>query len=112
MIFLLFFGLIALVVIVLNIIDYNNVNKIEQFYKTKGCNTVNYDSGVYQGVCKEGIIFIKNGFTVDLSKPQKIILYKDIKEASTKDKIMTIKTNNETVKFRLNIEEFFNKVEK
>ena len=68
MIFLVVFGLIAAVVIVLNIMDSSNLEKIETYLKSQDCQNIVYSKGVYKGVCKDEIIQVSNSFSVDIEK--------------------------------------------
>lgn len=42
MIFLIVFGLIALIVIVLNMMDNSNLEKIENYFKSQNCQNIVY----------------------------------------------------------------------
>lgn len=115
MIFIVFFGLIIVVVIGLNVLDNNNINKIEQYFKAQHCEAINYVNGQYFGVCKENIIIVKNGFSVDISKPEKVIFYKDIKELKKEDKKLIVITKNNKIdlefKDQNNTNDFYIKVQ-
>lgn len=114
MIFIVFFGLIVAVVVGLNIVDSSNISKIEKYLKSQKCNPLIYINGLYQGACEDKIILIKNGFSVDISKPEKVILYKDIKYLKKDDKKLKIETLKDEIvldfKEKKNLEEFYNKV--
>jgi len=47
MVFLVIFGLIAIVVIALNIIDGSNLEKLENHFKALNCQNVIYSKGIY-----------------------------------------------------------------
>ena len=114
MIFLIFFGVIVLVVVGLNIVNSNNLDDIENYYRAQKCEAVTYVRGEYKGLCKDSIILIKNGFDIDLSKPDKVILYKDIQGIKKQEKILTIMTHEMVeLEFKNNIqlEEFYKKAQ-
>lgn len=114
MIFIVFFGLIVAVVVGLNILDSSNVNQIKEYLKEQKCEPINYTNGKYQGACEDRIILIKNSFSVDVSKPEKLVLYKDIKKLKKDEKKLVIQVlNNEIIlnfKEKKDLDEFYNKV--
>lgn len=114
MIFIAFFGLIALIVIALNVLDSNNINKIEDYLKVQECNTVHYNEGVFQALCNNKVILIDNGFSVDINKDKKLILYKEIKNINKeKNKLVLITKDDKitlTFKEEKEQEDFFKKV--
>ncbi len=57
MIFLIVFGLIALIVIVLNMMDNSNLEKIENYFKSQNCQNIVYSKGVFKGICENKIIW-------------------------------------------------------
>ena len=93
MIFLLVFGLIAVVVIALNIIDSSNLEKIENHFKTLNCQNVIYSKGIYKGICKDEIMQIPNSFSVDLEEDKKTFKLKDIRSLEIKDFTIIINKN-------------------
>ncbi len=115
MIFIVFFGLIAVVIIALNLVDSNNINKIEKYLKSKKCEIISYNSGQYKGACKDSIIVINNAFSIDTSKPDKVIFYKEIKDIKREDKklIVLIKENRVDLNFKdqNSANEFYKKVQ-
>jgi len=115
MIIIILFGLVAAVFIGLNILDNSNISKIEEHFKAQQCKAISYVSGTYQGVCQDKIILMKNAFSVDTSKPEKLIYYKDIKNISKQNKQLTITTTSGNVlldfKEDENLNEFFNEVQ-
>ena len=114
MIFIIFFVAIVLAVVGLNLINSDNLDEIENYYAAQKCEAVTYVRGEYKGLCKESIILIKNGFSIDLSKPHKEIFYKDIQGIKKQDEILTLMTNEMIeLEFKNNIqlEEFYNKVQ-
>lgn len=115
MIFIIFFSLIALVFIGLNFLDNSNISKIEAYFKAQQCETVSYVSGMYRGVCNDKIIVMKNAFSVDVSNPEKLIYYNDIKEITKKEKQLMILTKSEDVvldfKDQADLDKFFNEVQ-
>lgn len=115
MIFIVFFGLIAVIVIGLNILDNSNINKIEEYFKTKQCETIIHGKGQYQALCPNSIIVIENGFSVDTSKPKELILYKDIKDIKKEKKKLIVITDtsdaNLEFKDQNSADEFYKKVQ-
>lgn len=115
MIFVIFFGLIAIVFIGLNILDNSNIDKIESYFKSQQCQTISYVSGTYRGACSDKIIVIKNGFSVDVFTPEKLIYYNDIKKITKKEKQLVILTKSEDVlldfKEQVDLDKFFNEVQ-
>jgi len=93
MIFILFFALIIVAVIALNVLDNNNLEKIENYMKSQNCIAVHYNQGQYQGVCKDEIIVINNAFSVDIPKDKKTLSYEQIQTINIEDKTIRIKTN-------------------
>ncbi len=115
MIFIIFFGLIIAVVIALNMVDSNNINKIQEYLKSQKCDVVSYKDGVYKAACEDKILLIENGFSVDVNNPQKVIYYKEIKKLKKEKKNLVISTNEEIkIEFKeeKKLNEFFNKVKK
>jgi len=114
MIFIIFFGLIAVAIIALNVVNSNNIDDIENYYAAQRCDAVSTVRGVYKGACANSIILINNGFSIDLSKPTKEILYKDIQGIKKQDKMLTLMTNEMVeLEFKDNnqLEEFYKKVQ-
>lgn len=107
--------MIVFVVVGLNIVDSNNVEKIEDYYKAQKCEAVNYVRGEYFGLCPKSIIVIKNGFSVDVSKPLKVIDYKDIQDIKKEEKYLKIITamKSDTLEFKNanKTDEFYKKVQ-
>ena len=93
MIFIVFFALIIMSVIALNVLENNNLEKIENYMKAQNCAAVHYNQGQYQGVCKDEIIIIKNAFSVDIQKDKKTLEYTGIQTVTINDKTINIKTN-------------------
>lgn len=85
MIFLVVFGLIAAVVIVLNIMDSSNLEKIENHFKAQNCHNIIYSKGVYKGICKGEIMQISNSFSVDLEENKTIFKLDKIKNIDEKE---------------------------
>lgn len=68
MIFLILFGIIAVIVFALNFYDSSNLEKIKEHFLAKECSNIIYSKGTYKGICEDEIMQIDNSFTVDLSK--------------------------------------------
>jgi len=102
MIFIVFFALIIMAVLALNVLDNNNLEKIENYMKAQSCVAVHYNQGQYQGVCKDEIIVIENAFSVDISQDKKTIFYNQIQTIHIEDKTLNIKTNTQdlTLEFK------------
>ena len=96
MIFLIFFGLIIAVIIGLNIHDNGNISKIESYFKSQQCQTISYVSGQYRGICQDKVILMRNGFSVDISQPEKLIHYKEIQNIKKANNMLVIETNNDS----------------
>ena len=115
MIIIILFGLVAAVFIGLNILDNSNIDKIEAHFKAQQCQSISYVSGSYRGVCQDKIIVMKNGFSVDTSKPQKLIYYKDITKINKQEKHLVIETASGNVlldfKEQDDLNKFFNEVQ-
>lgn len=95
MIFLVLFGLIAAIVISLNIYDNSNKEEIKNFFETQKCETIIYSKGKYKGVCHNYVMQISNSFNVDLRKNRTTLLYKDIKDVKIeKNSIIINETYN------------------
>ncbi|NQY92865.1 MAG: hypothetical protein HRT43_01755 [Campylobacteraceae bacterium] len=115
MIFIVFFALIIIAGIGLNILDTNNLEKIENYMKAQNCVAVHYNRGQYHGVCENNILIIKNSFSVDISKPDKSISYVDIKNITIEDKTIKIISTKENLKLEFkkpdNATVFYKKVQ-
>lgn len=108
MIFLVVFGLIALVVISLNIVDSSNLEKIENYYKNLDCQSVVYSKGIYKGICKDEIVQISNGFSVDLEEDKTVFKLDKIEELDKKDlNIIINKSYNIEFKKKENMDIFY-----
>lgn len=96
MIFLIFFGLIIVVIVGLNIHDNSNISKIENYFKAQQCQPISYVSGQYRGICKDQVILMRNGFSVDVAQPEKLIQYKQIQNIKKANNTLVIETNNDS----------------
>ena len=85
MVFLVIFALIAIIVIALNMKDSSNLDKIESYYKMKNCQNVLYSKGTYKGICKDEIVQIDNGFSIDLEKDIRNFKLDKIKKLDKKE---------------------------
>lgn len=108
MIFLVVFGFIALVVIVLNVMDNSNLQTIENYFKSNNCQNIIYSKGSYKGICEEEIMEISNSFTVDLEKNKTIYKLNEIKNIE-KNNMDIIINNSYTIRFKeeKNIDKFY-----
>jgi len=115
MILIVFFGLIAIVVIGLNVWDSHNINKIQEYYKNKQCEAVYYSQGQYQGICDKSIVVIKNGFTVDTRSPNELIFFKNIKELKKEDNKLIVIGNKGKIQLEFknenDVNTFYKKVQ-
>lgn len=108
MIFLVVFGLIAAVVIVLNIMDSSNLEKIENHFKSQNCENIVYSKGVYKGICKDEIMQINNSFTVNLEENKTTFKLDKIKNIDKKGlTIIVNKSYNIEFKEEKNINTFY-----
>ena len=113
MIFIGLFGLIALVVVALNIYNNSNLEQIKEYLVSQKCTSITYAKGSYKSLCDDKILEISNSFSVDVEKNSKTYKY---------DKIISIETKNfnlilngkEELKFATNEEltNFKNELEK
>ena len=99
MIFLIFFGILALTFIGLNIYDNYNLKKIENYYLKKNCLNVIYSQGEYKGFCQDSIVKIPNSFSPDLQKDKKSVKFNEIHEIK-KDKLLIIINKDYKIKFK------------
>ena len=108
MIFIIFFGLLALIFVALNIYDNSNLQKIENYYLKKKCLNVVYSKGEYKGICQDSIVLIPNSFSPDLQKDKQIIKFDDINEIN-KENLMIIINKDYKIQFKNkeNVDKFF-----
>ena len=99
MVFLVIFGLVAVVFIGLNIVDSSNLEKIENHFKAKNCQNVIYSKGIYKGICKDKVMQISNGFSVDLEKNKTTFDLNKIKSLEEKD-LKIIINNTYNIEFK------------
>ena len=108
MIFLVVFGLIAVIVIVLNMIDGSNLEKIESHFKVQNCQNIIYSKGIYKGICEDEVMQIGNSFSVDIEKDKTIFKLDKIKKLDEeKFKVVINKTYNIEFKEEKNKEVFY-----
>ncbi|WP_320035387.1 hypothetical protein [Halarcobacter sp.] len=93
MIFLVLVGIVAAIVIVLNMMDSSNLEKIENNFKDKNCKNIIYSKGSYKGICGDELVEIPNSFEVNIKEDKKSIKLKDIKKLD--DKTLTIIINDD-----------------
>ncbi len=108
MIFLVVFGFIALVVIILNVMDNSNLQTIENYFKSKNCQNIIYSKGSYKGVCDDEVMEISNSFNVDLEKNKTIYKLNEIKNIE-KNNMAIIINNSYTIRFKekKNMDKFY-----
>lgn len=108
MVFLVIFGLIALIVIVLNVIDNSNLEKIQKYFEVNNCQSVIYSKGTYKGICKDELIQIDNSFSVDVINDKRIFKLNKIKKIN-KDNLTIIINDNYKIDFKdkNNLEVFY-----
>ncbi len=96
MIFLVLILFIALVVMGLNMLDNNNLDKIKTHLEAKNCSEIYYGYGSFKGLCQEDIRLVENSFSLDIAKNEKIISYESIVSLEHKKQkvILTLKNNN------------------
>jgi cell division protein FtsI/penicillin-binding protein 2 len=78
MIFIVLIVLIALIVMGLNMMDTNNLEKIKDYLQTQSCTQIYYSRGSYKALCQEDIAIVENSFNLDIQKNQKRIKYDTI----------------------------------
>lgn len=111
MIFLVLVGIVAVIVVILNMMDSSNLEKIENHFKAKECKNIIYSKGSYKGFCGDELMQISNGFEVDLKEDKKTIKLKDIKKLD--DRALTIIINDDyelDFKDKQNKDDFYNKL--
>ncbi|PLY06334.1 MAG: hypothetical protein C0625_09350 [Arcobacter sp.] len=112
MIFLILFGIIAVIVIALNIHDSSNLDEIREYFEKKNCQNIVYSKGSFKGICKNEIIQVNNSFTVDLEKNKSTFKLDKIHELSKKDLAIVINKNYKIeFKIKENMENFYKKLE-
>jgi len=99
MVFLVIFGLIAVVVIALNMKDSSNLEKIENHFKAENCQNIVYSKGIYKGICENKIMQINNSFSVDLEKNKTTFTLDKIKNLDEKE-LSIIVNNSYIIEFK------------
>ena len=108
MVFLVIFGIIAIIVIGLNIMDSSNLEKIENHFKALNCKNVIYSKGVYKGICNDELMQIPNSFSVDLEEDKKTFKLDEIKNLEIKNLTIIInKDYNIEFKKKENMDIFY-----
>lgn len=80
MIFIGLFLFIAFVVILLNLYNHSNLDKIEKYLQKSNCTEYSYSKGSYKAFCDDYFVEIKNGFIVNFDENSKVFKYSDIKD--------------------------------
>lgn len=96
MIFLVLILFIVLIVMGLNMLDNNNLDKIKNHLEAKNCSEIYYGYGSYKGLCQADVRLIENSFSLDIEKNEKVISYESIASLEHKKQkvILTLKSNN------------------
>ncbi len=112
MIFLILFGIIALVVIALNIYDNSNLEKIRKHFEVNNCQSVIYSKGTYKGICQDEVIQIDNGFSVDVQNDKRIFKLNQINKIK-KDNLTVILNDSYKIEFKdkKHLEVFYKRLE-
>ncbi|WP_419771150.1 MAG: hypothetical protein ACNI3C_04990 [Candidatus Marinarcus sp.] len=95
MIFIILIAFIALVMISLNMYDNSNIEKIKNYLQAQNCQEIVYSYGTYKGLCQEGILSIKNSFSLDIEKNKEYILYQQIQHKEQKKNKLILSTANQ-----------------
>lgn len=80
MIFIGLFLFIAFVVILLNLYNHSNLDKIEEYLQKNNCKEYAYSKGSYKAFCDDYFIEVKNGFIINFDENSNIFMYVDIKD--------------------------------
>ncbi|WP_072682271.1 hypothetical protein [Arcobacter sp. LA11] len=112
MIFLVLFGIIALIVIALNIYDNSNLEKIKEHFEASSCQNIIYSKGTYKGICKDEIIQVDNSFSVDVKNDERKFKLNKINKID-KNNLTIIINNDYTIEFKdkENLEAFYKSLE-
>jgi len=112
MIFLILFGIIALIVIALNIYDNSNLEKIKEHFETNNCQNIIYSKGTYKGICKDEVIQVDNSFSIDLKKDERKFKLNKINKID-KNNLTIIINNDYIIEFKdiKNLEAFYKSLE-
>lgn len=112
MIFLILFGIIAIIVIALNFYDSSNLNKIKTYLEVNNCQNIIYSQGKYKGICKNEIIQIPNSFSIDLENDKRVLEISSIKKIE-KNELNIILNSNYKIEFKdkKNLEAFNKAIE-
>jgi len=116
---MIFIGLIlfiAAIVMALNFMDNNNLEKIKHHLEAKECSSIYYGYGSYKGLCPKELRVVKNSFILDIANNEKVIKYDTIVEHELKKHklIITLKENKtEVLEFKEenNAQEYDEKIE-
>lgn len=98
MIFIGLFGLIALIVVALNLYNTSNLEEIKEYLINQKCESIIYSKGSYKSLCDDKILEISNSFTVDLEKNSKIYKYDKIESVEIKNTNLIL-NNKDELKF-------------
>jgi hypothetical protein len=78
MIFIVLIVFIALIIVGLNMMDTNNLEKIKHHLEAQTCTQIYYSRGSYKALCQEDIAIVENSFNLDIQKNEKRIKYDTI----------------------------------
>ena len=108
MIFLILFGIIAVIVFALNIYDNSNLEKIRKYFEVNNCQNIIYSKGTYKGICKDAVLQIDNGFSVDVQNDKRIFNLNQINQIN-KDTLTIILNDSYKIEFKdkKNLELFY-----
>ena len=98
MIFIGLFGLIAVIVIALNMYNTSNLEEIKEYLVSKNCQSIIYAKGSFKSLCEDKILEISNSFNVDVEKNSKSYKYDKIINIETKNFNLVL-NNNDELKF-------------
>lgn len=83
MIFIVFFGFIALIFLSLNWYDNSNLAQLEEYLKSQKCKDYIYSKGSYKAICGDKILLMKNSLVIDLEANKTVYLLKNIQDIKT-----------------------------
>ena len=117
MIFIGFFGFIVLIVVILNVYDNSNLEKIQKYITEENCFEYIYSKGTYKALCEDRLLEISNSFNIDIKKDKTEYKYKDIMSIEIENKSIIINDKDkisfskekELNKFYKQLEEKLNK---
>lgn len=113
MIFIVFFGFIALIFLSLNWYDNSNLAKLEEYLKSQNCNDYIYSKGSYKAICGDKILLMKNSLVIDLEENKTVYLLNKIKDIKQeKNSILLDEDKKLDFNTKEDMEYFYNKLSK